>query len=62
MTILYRTVKFNSANICAMTNWGPTAKSNSSQYFWLLRTAKDAQTVDFAEACKMLVFSSYRYL
>ena len=33
VAIQYRTAKFKSANIFAMTIWGPTAKFNSRQYF-----------------------------
>ena len=35
MVILYRTAKFKSANILAITILGSTAKFNSRQYFWL---------------------------
>ena len=35
MAIPYRTTKFKSANIFTMAIWGPTAKFNSRQYFWL---------------------------
>ena len=35
VAIPYRTAKFKSASIFAMAIWGPTAKFNSRQYFWL---------------------------
>ena len=35
MAIPYRIAKFKSANIFTMAIYGPTAKFNSRQYFWL---------------------------
>ena len=35
MAILYWTTKFESANILTKAIWDPSAKFNSSQYFWL---------------------------